>query len=71
MELTDCAFPTFAGAVATDDPAVAFKGADTAFLFRRLPTPTGRYPVHERSYFRGLAGRSNSELPLKSQFGIP
>ena len=30
MELNDCAFPTLAGIVATDDPNVAFKDADYA-----------------------------------------
>ncbi|HPR07568.1 MAG TPA: malate dehydrogenase, partial [Denitromonas sp.] len=30
MELEDCAFPLLAGAVATDDPNVAFKDAQIA-----------------------------------------
>ena len=32
MELDDCAFPTLAGIVATDDPNVAFKDSDYALL---------------------------------------
>jgi malate dehydrogenase len=41
MELTDCAFPTLAGVVATDDPAVAFKDADIAFLVGSFPRKDG------------------------------
>jgi malate dehydrogenase len=41
MELTDCAFPTLAGVVATDDPAVAFKDADIAFLVGSFPRKEG------------------------------
>jgi malate dehydrogenase len=41
MELTDCAFPTLAGVVATDDPAVAFKDADIAFLIGSFPRKDG------------------------------
>jgi len=32
MELDDCAFPTLAGVEISDDPQVAFKDADYAFL---------------------------------------
>jgi malate/lactate dehydrogenase len=41
MELTDGAFPTLAGVVATDDPAVAFKDADVAFLIGSFPRKEG------------------------------
>jgi malate dehydrogenase len=41
MELTDCAFPTLAGVVATSDPAVAFKDADIAFLVGSFPRKDG------------------------------
>ncbi len=41
MELNDCAFPLLAGVVATDDPAVAFKGADYAMLVGSRPRGPG------------------------------
>lgn len=41
MELNDCAFPTLAGVVATDDPAVAFKDADYALLVGAMPRKEG------------------------------
>lgn len=41
MELTDCAFPTLAGIVPTDDPAVAFKDADVCFLVGAFPRKEG------------------------------
>jgi malate dehydrogenase len=41
MELTDCAFPNLAGVVATDDPNVAFKDADVAFLVGSFPRKDG------------------------------
>lgn len=41
MELNDCAFPTLAGIVATDDPAVAFKDADYALLVGAMPRKQG------------------------------
>ena len=37
MELDDCAFPTLAGIVATDDPNVAFKDSDYALLVGARP----------------------------------
>jgi malate dehydrogenase len=45
MELNDCAFPLVAGIVTTDDPNVAFKGADFALLVGSRP----RGPGMERS----------------------
>jgi malate dehydrogenase len=45
MELDDCAFPTLAGIVATDQPDVAFKGTDYALLVGAKP----RGPGMERS----------------------
>ncbi|MBE0585555.1 MAG: malate dehydrogenase, partial [Desulfofustis sp.] len=45
MELNDCAYPLVAGIVATDDPNVAFKDADYAFLVGARP----RGPGMERS----------------------
>jgi len=45
MELDDCAFSTLAGVLASDDPAVAFKDADYAFLVGAKP----RGPGMERS----------------------
>ncbi len=45
MELDDCAFPTLAGIVATDDAEVAFKDADYALLVGAKP----RGPGMERS----------------------
>ncbi len=45
MELDDCAFPTLAGIVATDDAQVAFKDADYALLVGAKP----RGPGMERS----------------------
>ncbi len=45
MELHDCAYPLLAGVVATDDPNVAFKDADYAFLVGARP----RGPGMERS----------------------
>jgi malate dehydrogenase len=45
MELNDCAFPLVAGIVTTDDPNVAFKGADYALLVGSRP----RGPGMERS----------------------
>jgi malate dehydrogenase len=41
MELDDCAFSTFAGVVTTDDPKVAFKDADYAFLVGARPRGPG------------------------------
>ncbi|MBI2993335.1 MAG: malate dehydrogenase [Gammaproteobacteria bacterium] len=41
MELEDCAFPTLAGIVTSDDPVVAFKDADHAFLVGARPRGPG------------------------------
>ena len=41
MELDDCAFPTLAGIVATDDPNVAFKDTDFALLVGARPRGPG------------------------------
>lgn len=41
MELTDCAFPTLAGVVATDKYEVAFKDIDVAFLIGSMPRKDG------------------------------
>jgi malate dehydrogenase len=41
MELEDCAFPMLAGMVGTDDPKVAFKGADIALLVGARPRGPG------------------------------
>ena len=41
MELDDCAFPTLAGVVATDDPNVAFRDADYALLVGARPRGPG------------------------------
>jgi len=41
MELHDCAFPTLAGVVPTDDPAVAFNDVDAAFLIGAFPRKEG------------------------------
>lgn len=41
MELNDCAFPTLAGTVATDDPNVAFKDVDFALLVGAMPRKQG------------------------------
>ncbi len=41
MELTDCAFPLLAGAVATTDLAAGFKGADIALLVGARPRGPG------------------------------
>jgi len=41
MELNDCAFPTLAGTVATDDPNVAFKDVDFALLVGARPRGPG------------------------------
>jgi malate dehydrogenase len=41
MELEDCAFPTLAGVVATDDPNVAFKDTDYALLVGARPRGPG------------------------------
>merc|ERR1712002_1443022 len=41
MELHDCAFPTLAGVVPTDDPSVAFKDIDAAFLVGAMPRKEG------------------------------
>ena len=41
MELDDCAFPTLAGIVATDDPAVAFDGANICLLVGARPRTKG------------------------------
>ena len=37
MELSDCAFPTLAGMVESDDPTVAFKDTDYALLVGARP----------------------------------
>lgn len=41
MELDDCAFPTLAGVVATDDPNVAFDGSHYALLVGARPRGPG------------------------------
>src|SRR6266705_4615714 len=41
MELEDCAFPTLAGMVGSDDPKVAFKDADYALLVGARPRGPG------------------------------
>ncbi len=41
MELDDCAFPTLAGVVATDDPNTAFKDANYALLVGARPRGPG------------------------------
>ncbi len=41
MELDDCAFPTLAGVVATDDPDIAFKDSDYALLVGARPRGPG------------------------------
>ncbi len=41
MELDDCAFPTLAGIVATDDPNAAFKDTDYALLVGARPRGPG------------------------------
>lgn len=41
MELDDCAFPTLAGVVATDDPDTAFKDSDHALLVGARPRGPG------------------------------
>ena len=41
MELDDCAFPLLAGIVTTDDPAVAFDGANVALLVGARPRTKG------------------------------
>ncbi len=41
MELDDCAFPTLAGIVTSDQPAVAFKDADYAMLVGARPRGPG------------------------------
>ena len=41
MELEDCAFPTLAGMVCTDDPVVAFKDSDYALLVGARPRGPG------------------------------
>ncbi len=41
MELDDCAFPTLAGLVATDDPNIAFKDADYGLLVGARPRGPG------------------------------
>jgi malate dehydrogenase len=41
MELEDCAFPTLAGMIGTDDPKVAFKDADYALLVGAKPRGPG------------------------------
>jgi malate dehydrogenase len=41
MELNDCAFPTLAGVVVSDDPMVAFKDVDYALLVGAMPRKQG------------------------------
>lgn len=41
MELNDCAFPLLAGVVTTDDPNVAFKDVDFAYLVGAMPRREG------------------------------
>ena len=45
MELNDCAFPTVAGIVATDNPEVAFKDADYAILVGEIGRASCRVRV--------------------------
>merc|ERR1719234_1417194 len=41
MELQDCALPLIRDVVATDDPNVAFKDVDAAFLVGAMPRKEG------------------------------
>ena len=41
MELQDCALPLIRGVVSTDDPNVAFKDVDAAFLVGAMPRREG------------------------------
>ena len=41
MELEDCAFPLLAGVLVTDEPVLAFKDADAAFLVGSRPRSKG------------------------------
>ena len=41
MEVDDCAFPTLAGMIATDNPEVAFKDADICLLVGARPRGPG------------------------------
>lgn len=41
MELEDCSFPLLADVIVTDDPVVAFRDADTAFLVGSRPRTKG------------------------------
>ena len=43
MELKDCAFPLLQGITATEDPRVAFEGANVAMLVGAKPRGPGAY----------------------------
>ena len=68
MELDDCAFPTLAGIVATDDPSAAFKASDYALLVGARPRGPGM--VTEISVFfwnaraRNFASDESRERPM-------
>jgi len=53
MELEDCSFPTLAGLVLTDDPNVAFRGANWALLVGSFPRKEGM----ERKELLGINGK--------------
>src|SRR5215475_12824011 len=53
MELDDCSFDALAGVVLTDDPAVAFKGANWALLVGSFPRKDGM----QRGELLGINGQ--------------
>ena len=72
MELEDCAFPLLSGTVVTDDPEVAFEGAEIALLVGAMPRKAGMersdllaangaiFPVQGRA----LAAAANPEVKV-------
>ena len=60
MEIEDLAYPLVAGAIATDDPAVAFKDADYAIFLGAFPRKDGmeRKDVMEKNVRAALPART-------------
>ena len=68
MELEDLAYPLFAGAVATDDPAVAFNGADYAIFLGAFPRKEG---MERKDVMEKNVGIFNSQGQALSDFAKP
>eukprot|EP00326_Haptolina_ericina_P009252 CAMPEP_0181222812 /NCGR_PEP_ID=MMETSP1096-20121128/30173_1 /TAXON_ID=156174 ORGANISM="Chrysochromulina ericina, Strain CCMP281" /NCGR_SAMPLE_ID=MMETSP1096 /ASSEMBLY_ACC=CAM_ASM_000453 /LENGTH=326 /DNA_ID=CAMNT_0023315613 /DNA_START=34 /DNA_END=1014 /DNA_ORIENTATION=+ len=68
MEMEDLALPLYAGAVGTDDPAVAFKDADFAVFLGAFPRKDG---MERKDVMEKNIGIFNSQGGALNQFAKP